>query len=124
MEKQLLNVTKTLTSLWDSGSDITVITHSLARRLRITGRNISIKVTKVGNITENCITKEYTIPLVDQQDKVWQINAYGMDEITSNVSYVDTRELSRILRVQQHLVTRPVGKVDMLIGTDCCELLP
>lgn len=46
-----------------------------------------------------------------------------MDEITSNVCDVDTVELSRILRVQQHLVTRPVGKVDMLIGTDCCELL-
>lgn len=67
-----------ITTLWDSGSDITVITHSLARRLGITGRNISInKVTKVGNITENCITKEYTIPLVDQHGIVWQIKAYG-----------------------------------------------
>lgn len=113
-----------ITTLWDSGSDITVITHSMAKRLGIAGRNISIKVTKVGNITENCITKEYTIPLVDQHGKVWHINAYGMDEITSNVWNVDTLELSRILKVQQHLLIRPVGKVDMLIGTDCCELLP
>lgn len=61
---------------------------------------------------------------MDRQGKVWQINACGMDEITLNVWDVDTLDLSRILRIQQHLLIRPVGKADMVIGTDCCEVLP
>ena len=37
---------------------------------------------------------------------------------------VDSQELSKILKVQPHLLVRPKGKVDMLIGSDCCQLLP
>ena len=46
-----------------------------------------------------------------------------MDEITSNVCDVDTVARNRILRMQPQLVTSPVGKVDMKIGSDCSELL-
>ena len=70
------------------------------------------------------MSKEYTVPLMDQQDKVWKIKAYGLEEITSNVCEVDATELSRILQVNPQLLVRPVGKVDKLIGSDCCQLLP
>lgn len=56
--------------------------------------------------------------------KIWQVKAYGLEEITSDVWEVDSQELSKILQVQPHLLVRPVGKVDMLIGSDCCQLLP
>ncbi|XP_076028384.1 uncharacterized protein LOC143017480 [Oratosquilla oratoria] len=113
-----------INTMWDSGSDVTVITHSMAKRLGLIGKDVQMTITKVGNVVESCMSKEYTIPLVDQQGKIWKIKAYGLDEITSNVYEVDANELSRILQVNPMLLVRPVGKVDMLIGSDCCQLLP
>lgn len=50
-----------ITTLWDSGSDITVITHSMAKKLGLTGRDIQMTIIKVGNVVETCVSKEYTI---------------------------------------------------------------
>lgn len=96
----------------------------MARKLGLIGKDVQITITKVGNVKESCMSKEYTIPLICQQGKVWKIKAYGLDEITLNVCEVDADELNRILQVNPQLLVRPVGKVDMLIGSDCCKLLP
>lgn len=47
-----------------------------------------------------------------------------MEEIISDVQEGASKELSRILLVKPHLMVRPVGKVELLVGSDCCQLLP
>ncbi len=64
------------------------------------------------------------ISLMDRLGKIWQVKAYGLEEVTSDVWEVDSHKLSKILQVQPHLLVRPVGKIDMLIGSDYCQLLP
>lgn len=113
-----------ITTLWDSGSNITVITHSLARKLGLSGKNVTLDITKVGNVTETYSTKEYEFPIVDKKGNVWHIRAYGMEEITARATEVNTFELSKIFGLQPQLLVRPVGRIDMLIGSDCCQLLP
>ena len=59
-----------ITTLWDSGSDITVITHSMARKLGLTGRDIQMTIIKVGNVVETCVSKEYNTALMDRLGKI------------------------------------------------------
>ena len=39
-----------ITTLWDPGSDITLISNRMAKNLGLRGRSISLEVTKVGNV--------------------------------------------------------------------------
>ena len=96
----------------------------MARKLGLIGKDIQITIIKVGNVVETCVSKEYILSLTDRLGKTWQVKAYGLEEITSDVWEVDARKLSKILQIHPLLLVRYVGKVDVLIGSDCCQLLP
>ncbi|VDI55646.1 Hypothetical predicted protein [Mytilus galloprovincialis] len=69
-----------LTTLWDPGAKhVTNYTHKTAKRLGLSGQDITLSVTKVGNVTEHVQSKEYVIPLTDLGGKIWTIKAgsYG-----------------------------------------------
>ncbi len=65
IRKTLLMVSKVfsqgrpVTTLWDSWSDITIITHVLASKFGLESRYIDILMTKVGNITEKIHTPSH-----------------------------------------------------------------
>ncbi|XP_042876991.1 uncharacterized protein LOC122256399 [Penaeus japonicus] len=69
--------------LWDSGSNITLITHRMARKLGSQGIPVSGTMTKVGNVAEEFSSKEYRVELVDKWGKKHNIVATAIDEITS-----------------------------------------
>ncbi|KAJ8049253.1 hypothetical protein HOLleu_01923 [Holothuria leucospilota] len=52
------------------------------------------------------------------------IKAYGMDVITKDLKYQKIEHLARVLEIEENKVTRPVGKVDLLIGLDHADLHP
>ena len=72
-----------LVTLWDPGSDMTIITHEMASKLRLKGKDVSISITKVGNKTETIDSKEYSLTLTDKYGNLIDIKAYGMKEITN-----------------------------------------
>ncbi|XP_071136608.1 uncharacterized protein [Mytilus edulis] len=114
-----------LTALWDPGANISLITHDSARRLNLKGRDVTLSVTKVGNTTDYIQSKEYIVPLTDLNGQEWKIRTYGMDQITADVTRVDIRGIAKLFKsVTEKDVIRPEGKVDILIGSDCCVLLP
>ena len=41
-----------LTTIWDPGANMSLITHKAARKLGLYGQEITLSVTKVGNVTE------------------------------------------------------------------------
>ncbi|XP_042883833.1 uncharacterized protein LOC122260556 [Penaeus japonicus] len=111
--------------LWDSGSNITLITHRMARKLGSQGIPVSGTMTKVGNVAEEFSSKEYRVELVDKWGKKHNIVATGIDEIASPVSKIDISELSHMFSsVDWKNFKRPFGDLDMLIGTDYSILLP
>ena len=104
---------------------MSLITHRAAAKLGLTGRDVTLSITKVGNVTEWTRSKEYVLPLTDLEGKVWEIRVYGMNEVTADVGHVDIERVVKLFKsLKPSDIMRPIGKVDVLIGTDCCTLLP
>ncbi|XP_045117673.1 uncharacterized protein LOC123508205 [Portunus trituberculatus] len=116
--------TRPVTTLWDPGSNMTLITNRMAKHLGLKGRSINLTVTKVGNECTKMETREYDVPLSDCYGEVRVLKACGIAEITSETYPVDTRSVATLLGVQDKDIERPHGKIDLLIGSDYCELLP
>lgn len=109
--------------LWDSGSDITLITHGMAKKLGVKGADVMMFMVKVGNVTENVSAKNICVQ--DNAGNNYELKATGMDDISAQGPVVELSQVSTIFPdVNIGVIARPSGKVDMLIGTDYCELLP
>lgn len=65
-------------TLWDSGSNISMITYRMARRLGLKGSDINLSITKIGNESRNFSSKIYKVPLVDAEGNLWEIEACGI----------------------------------------------
>ena len=114
-----------ITTLWDPGSDVTMITFSAAAKLGLRGRDISLSVTKLGNKTETINSKEYVVPLKDRDGNLWSITAYGISEITSPVGKVDVSKVVNLFRnIKLSELERPSGEIELLVGSDWCPLMP
>ena len=53
---------------WDAGSQLTLITSSMAKRLQLRGKVVKLRMTTVGNVTTEIQTYEYQLKLVDSSD--------------------------------------------------------
>ena len=114
-----------ITVIWDSASDATLITHKMARALGLHGQNIVVTITKVGNVVEQCSTKRYNFDIHDMWGVEHIISAIGMDEIASDIPYIDLSNIDKKFPgFTPEILNRPKGKVDMLVGLDYCNLLP
>ena len=114
-----------VTVLWDPGSDISLITNRMAKKLGLSGKDISLSMIKVGNTVEHQISKEYCIPLTDKTGKVWNVDAVGINEISARIRKVDLSNLPELfVGISNSEVGRPYGEIDMLIGANYSELLP
>ena len=114
-----------VTVLWDSGANISLITHSAAKRLNLLGSNTDLSIVKVGNQPAILNSKKYTVPLIDLDKNVWNIDAYGMDEITTDLQNIDEKYITKYFpEINIIDYRRPTGKVDILIGVDCCAIMP
>ena len=82
-----------LTTLWDPGSDLTMITLAAAERLGLRGKDFFLTVTGIGNKTRTVNSKEYNIPLTDSEGKTWNIVAYGISEISEAICRVDVSQV-------------------------------
>ena len=82
-------------------------------------------ITKVGNTTDRVKGKDHNLPLTDAEGKVWQICVYGMDEVSTNIEDSDVSKIIHLFpEISLKDVRQPKGNIELLIGADCCELLP
>ena len=82
-------------------------------------------MTKVGGKTEKLHSREYVIPLVDLNGKVRHVTAYGIEHITSAICKVDlTKVVALFENITVANLDRPEGDIDLLIGTEWCNLMP
>ena len=52
------------------------------------------------------------------------IEACGIDEISSNVNKTDLSEIAKLFGVHTWQIARPESKIELMIGSDYCDLLP
>ena len=114
-KNQLINV------MWDSGANISLITRRATQRLGLKGKSTTLSIVKVGDDLTSLDSKEVEVPLEDLQGKIWTVQAYEIDEITANLNQVDTQQIqSHFPEINASTITKPEGKIDMLIGVDSC----
>ncbi|XP_068229330.1 uncharacterized protein [Palaemon carinicauda] len=130
-DKALLMISKLysngtpLNTLWDPGSDITLITFATAYKLGLKGRDIELTITKVGRKVELIKSKQYVIKVTDLEGKHWYITAYGIEEITSEACKVDLINIVLLFDdIRLSDVERPFGEIELLVGSDWCTLMP
>lgn len=73
---------QSLTTICDLGSNVTMLTHRIAKQLGLKGKEVNLAVTKVGNIAKEFESKEYIVPLTDEESEMWEVIAWG-NEVTS-----------------------------------------
>lgn len=114
-----------LVTLYDSGSNISLIRTDCAKRLGLHGREVVLDITKVGNQKETVKSHMYDVPLEDLEGNTWCISACGIDEVTAPVKEVNHQLLvQHFPRLAGSHFWRPHGNIDLLIGIDHCGLLP
>ena len=114
-----------ISTILDPCLNLSLITHRIARKLNLKGKKVRVSLTKVGNVTETVTTMEYELKLKDVNKKMCTIVTYGIEEITSNIEKVDISEVSQLFEhIQMKDIERPAGKIDLLLGLDCCQSFP
>ncbi|XP_066947040.1 uncharacterized protein [Macrobrachium rosenbergii] len=101
-----------------------MITHRMANKLGLRGKDVSLTVTKVGNSTELFDSKVYNVPITDLTGTEWTIEACSINEITSDIAEFDTTLIAKLFGVEEWKICRPTGKVDLLIGVDHSSMIP
>ncbi|KAK3896107.1 hypothetical protein Pcinc_000205 [Petrolisthes cinctipes] len=96
-----------ITTLWDPGSDMNLITNRMAKHLGLKGRSISLEVTRVGNVCSKFETLEYNVPLNDCHGNIHNVRACGISEITSEARPVDTTSVAALWGIQDKDIARP-----------------
>lgn len=111
-------------TLNDAESNISLITFRMAKKLGLKGIPIQLSVTKVGDHIEELDSLVYEISLRDQVGKQKVIEVCGISEITTAHHKVDLSELAKKFEVQERDIQRPEGRIELLIGSDCCTVMP
>ncbi len=94
-------------TFWDSGSQVTLTTHSMAEELGL--RPIGgppLRLNGLGSGPAVWSTARYKLPLVDVGGRVVELTAYGLDQITTNVEEVNPD------RMQAMFPEVPSGKLE------------
>ena len=125
MINQVKSYNQSVTTLLDPGANVSFVTDEGARRLGLTGEHIYLNITKVGNVTDHVKSKKYIIPLIDNKGKHWDILAHGIGQVTGDVNHVNMEKFAGLFKnITTKDLERPTGKLDLLIGTDYCKILP
>ena len=114
-----------LTTFWDPGSNTSLITRRAANLLGLKGKQVTLTITKAGNEKTTTESKEYVVPLTDEAGKIWYITAYEMLEIAGRIRKQDMTVANSLFdELKDIKLDRSFGHVDLLIGSDCCSILP
>ena len=68
---------------------------------------------------------KYTLPWIDAQGQTVHIEAYGIDQITSDIESMSIENLANLFKsVSKDYIVRPAGPVDVLIGYEYAAYHP
>ena len=111
--------------MWDSGSTLSFITFKKAETMKLNGRPVDLKITVVGGESKSMKSYVYKLVLHSTQGQKTEIEAYGIQTISSKIEAVALDKLSDRLQIQRGKLSRPQeGEVDVLIGQQHAALYP
>ena len=110
----------------DGGSDASYVTFKCANRLGLKPkRKLNLEVTTMGNVEATVPTSVYDVPLKTTEGEIVVIEAYGMNEITGEVTKFNLNTVAKLFPKFDPLsFQREASTVDILIGSDNFGLHP
>ena len=91
-------------TLYDSGADLSLITHDLANRLGLDGYELELTIIKVGNIIEIVKSKCYNLLLSDLNGLTHPIKVCGLDQITAGQVFVNMYNIAKMFQIVSYLL--------------------
>ena len=116
-----------VTTFFDSGSNVNLVTEDFARRARLKGQPVLQSLVTTGANVSDWTSKAYYVPLVDKWGDEHKVLAYSMKTITSPIEEVNLQPALREfpeLGDEYWKIKRPTGNVGLLIGTNDVRLHP
>ena len=111
--------------MWDIGSTLTFITFVKAKAMKLKGRPVKLGIVVVGGKAELVDSQIYQMTLLKQNGKLVDVEAYGIEKISSQIDKVNIGEIATMLNVAAAEICRPVdGEIDILIGQQYAALHP
>ena len=115
----------TVNVMWDNAASLCFVTNSTAKEQNLKGKKVDLSIVKIGAQDEKINTMKYILPLVDAQGQTVHIEAYGIDQITSDIESVSTENLVQLFKgVSKDDIVRSAGPVDVLIGYEYAAYHP
>ncbi len=110
--------------LWDSGAQVSLVTHEYAREAGLRKRPASIRITGVGEGSggESCVP--YKALLRRRDGSVAEIRPYGVDRITGNAVGLNLSKAKALFPMAASSLESPTGPIQLLIGMDHMEEAP
>ena len=116
-----------VTTFFDTGSNVNLVTEEFIKRAKLPGRPVFQSLVTTRAKASDWHTNAYQVPLIDWQGKVHAIIAFSMGAITLTIEEVDLRPALKVfpeLGNDYRRIKRPLGKVDLHIGTNDVRLHP
>ena len=109
--------------LLDSGAQISLIRLSLARHLRLKGKDAAVTITKVGGEEQEIKTKLYRVRIQSlENNAVHTVTAVGIPCISDDIAEVQVNDIAKRLGIGARKLHRGSGQIDMLIGIDQAKM--
>ena len=115
----------TVNVMWDNAASLCFVTNSKTKEQNLKGKKVDLSIIKIGAQDEKITTMKYTLSLIGAQVQTVHIEAYGIDQITSDIESVSTENLANLFKsVSKDDIVRPAGPVDVLIGYEYAAYHP
>ena len=116
---------RTCNLLYDSGTNVNLIRHAYAKELGLSGSTVSQSLQVTGREPEQQQTVLYNIPLRRASGEIEHITAYGIPDITADLTPVSIAPIIIFFSgIRLKDIQRPTGKVDLLLGVHEARLFP
>ncbi len=116
---------------FDTQSQLHVITFSLAEKLKLKYKKVSLSLGVLGGKQTIQETRKYQVVVTDVDGKMHHLTCYGIDEITGDLPrlMLTDKEARRLhnhpsKELQMAMNWRPNGKIHLLIGMENAALQP
>ena len=111
--------------LWDGGSTLSFITFDKAKSLHLQGKDVRLSLVSIGGESTSIDSKMYRVKLFNVDNEAVEIEAYGIQHISSQIEKANVKIIGEILGVPSAILNRPAqGEIDMLIGQQSASLHP
>ncbi len=104
--------------LWDSGAQVSLVTHEYARGAGLRRRPASIRITGVGEGSggESCV--QYKALLRRRDGSIAEILPNGVDRITGNAVSLNLGKAKILFPSVADNLESPAGPIQLLVGMD------